>query len=66
MTDFQFATALAVLLNDADVVQHPVTEDDVEVCVVESYEERGVLTNNAGLVVRLYTGEVFHITVVRN
>jgi hypothetical protein len=39
---------------------------DVDVRSVESFETEGVLTNNAGFVLRLMDGSEFQITILRS
>lgn len=46
----------------ADVIE----EADDEHAQAETFEARGVLTRNRGLVVRLRNGAEFHVTIVRS
>ena len=65
MTEKAFAASLASVLNgDADIDETFILEDGVREAV--PYDEAGVLTSNAGLIVRMDDGSEYQVTVVRS
>ncbi len=62
MNEFQFSEAIEDLLDD--VPEEAVLYDEVK--RTSSFESAGILTSNAGLVVRLKDGTEFQITVVQS
>ena len=63
MTDHAFAAELAAILNGDMDFEDAFEENAVDHVV--PYDEAGVLTRNAGVVVRMEDGSEFQITVVR-
>jgi hypothetical protein len=63
MTERGFAACLAAVLNGEVHVNESFDPDGVHDAV--PYDEVGMLTRNAGLVVRMDDGSQFQITVVR-
>ncbi len=64
MTDHEFAAHLAAILNgDVDADE---AFDANGVCRAMPYDEAGMLTRNAGLVVRMDDGSEYQITIVRS
>ena len=80
MNEHEFAQAVMDLLNnaleaaidgDVEVPDGFATDDMGDECPtglkeITTYEQAGVLTNNAGLVVHMWDGSVFQISVVRS
>ena len=64
MTEHAFAAELVTLLNGDVDPEDAFEESPVDRAV--PYDEAGVLTRNAGIVVRLRDGSEFQITVVRS
>lgn len=64
MTENAFAVCLAAVLNDEGDINEILDPDGIDRAV--PYDEAGVLTNNAGFLVRLDDGSEFQITVVRS
>lgn len=64
MTDHGFAACLAAILNGEGGVNEILDPDGVHDAV--PYDEAGVLTRNAGIIVRMDDGSEFQITVVRS
>jgi len=69
MNETEMQDALKTLLEeiaymDADERDRLGVLDDIE--NVSTFEEAGVLTNNAGLVVRLGDGSKFQVTIVQS
>jgi len=64
MTEREFCEALTVAVEDsADLVQEVLGGEEGP--RVRSFEDAGVMTSNAGIVVRLADGSEFFVTVVR-
>ena len=64
MHEERFEALLATMLEEhADLDEN---DDDVVVAEVVTFRDAGVLTRNAGLVVRLDDGTEFQITIVRS
>ena len=65
MTEAEFTDALAELLDAASNPSEGLAPEwrDARVC---SFREAGLLTSNAGLVVRLADGSEWQLTVVRS
>lgn len=59
MTEEQLARAIQVALTDPD-------DMDLDVTDVETFDQAGVLTRNAGVVVTLSDGSEFQLTIVRS
>ena len=68
MTDKQLAYCLTALVESDHygIVADHAALSDRAVRDVVTYEEAGVLTNNAGFVIRMVDGSEFQITVVRS
>ena len=70
MNEHELAQALMDLMNEAfeaaigDKVEVPVELQNVR--DIRTFENAGVLTSNAGLVVRMTTGEEYQITLVQS
>ena len=64
MTENGFAACVAAILNGDVEVNESFDPDGVRDVV--TYEDAGVLTSNAGLVVRMDDGGEFQLTVVRS
>jgi hypothetical protein len=64
MTEQGFAACLAAILNGEVDVNESFDPDGIHHAV--PYDEAGVLTRNAGLVVRMDDGAEFQITIVRS
>ena len=62
-TDSGFAAALAALLTSRDADGYFESDGVVR---ATPYDELGILTSNAGLVVRMDDGSEFQVTVVRS
>ncbi len=60
MRDQEFSDALE------DILGELTDEDVLDVRRVCSFEERGVLTGNSGIVVTLESGEEFQLTIVQS
>ncbi len=60
MSEQEFSDALE------DILGELTDEDVLAVRRVCSFEERGVLTGNAGIVVTLESGEEFQLTIVQS
>jgi hypothetical protein len=65
MTENRFETALKTLLEDQSIGEE-IGEPNLLARSVATFAERGVLTRNAGLVVRLQDGSEFQITIVQS
>jgi len=48
-----------------DIIYNDITESG-ECEHAESFEDRGILTNNAGIVLRLKSGAEFQLTIVKS
>lgn len=57
----QFAATLHQAIEYAAELEHP----ELEGVTVESFEQAGLMTGNAGLVVTLEDGSAFQVTVVQ-
>ena len=73
MNETDFQNALQNLLNAAASINGESDGGDLEAeaepfegCRVVGYEEAGVLTRNAGLVVRMADGSEFQVTIVQS
>lgn len=80
MNEHEFAQALFDLLNnaleaaidgDVEVPDGFATQDMEDECPsglkeITTYEQAGILTRNAGLVVRMWDGSEFQVTVIRS
>jgi hypothetical protein len=69
MNSTECAGVIASLIEDADLeAQFAVDEDgkDINVARVETYEDAGILTADAGFVLKLSDGSEFQITVKRS
>ena len=64
MTEQAFAACLAAILNGEVDVNESFDPDGIRRAV--PYDEAGVLTRNAGLVVTMDDGAAYQITVVRS
>ena len=64
MTEQGFAACLAAVLNNECGVNASFDPEGIH--IAQPYDELGVLSNNAGLVVRMDDGSEFQITVVRS
>ena len=64
MTENAFAACLAAILNGEGDVNEILDPDGID--HVAPYDEAGVLTRNAGMVVRLDDGTEFQVTIVRS
>lgn len=64
--DHSVAEGISALILDMDVDSCAPEAELLYRSRVSTYDEAGVLTNNAGLVVRLFDGTEFQITVVRS
>jgi len=64
MTEQGFAACLAAILNGEVDVNESFDPDGIE--GVASFEDAGVLTMNAGLVVTMDDGTEYQITIVRS
>ena len=64
MTEKAFAACLAAILNGECELNESFDPSGVHDAV--PYDEMGVLTSNAGLVVRMDDGSEFRLTVVRS
>ena len=65
MDEKEMQEALMRLIGDEALADY-FDGGDVDVRSIESFEAEGVLTNNAGFVLRLMDGSEFQITVVRS
>jgi hypothetical protein len=65
MTENRFETALKTMLEDQSIGEE-IGEPNLLARSVATFAERGVLTRNAGLVVRLQDGSEFQITIVQS
>jgi hypothetical protein len=41
-------------------------EEEPEIARIDSFEDAGILTNNRGLVLKTYNGDVFQMTIVQS
>lgn len=64
MTENAFATCLAAILNGEGDVNEILDPDGVR--RVETFEEVGMLTRDAGLVVTMDDGAKYQVTIVRS
>ena len=64
MTEHGFAASLAAVLNGEVDVNEAFDPDGIHRAV--PYDEAGMLTRNAGLVVRMDDGSEYQITIVRS
>ncbi len=62
MTEMEFADVLGDVLQNAEELEG----EDGERPRVRTYAEVGMLTNNAGLVIRLADGSEYQLTLVRS
>ena len=65
MTENRFETALKTMLED-QMFGEEIGMADFATTGVGTFVDRGVLTNNAGLVVRMKDGSKFQITIVQS
>jgi hypothetical protein len=67
MDEKEMQDALIGLLEDETMSDYFTSgESEVDVRDIESFKDAGVLTNNAGIVLRLMDGSEFQITIVRS
>ena len=64
MDEKGFAACLAAVLNNECELNESFDPDGIH--IAQPYDELGILTNNAGLVVRMDDGSEFQLTVVRS
>jgi hypothetical protein len=64
MDEKEMQDALIGLIADEAMTSEYFGDDNVR--SVDSFESEGVLTNNAGIVLRLMDGSEFQITIVRS
>ena len=64
MTEQAFTACLAAVLNNECELNESFDPDGIH--IAQPYDELGILTSNAGLVVRMDDGSEFQITVVRS
>lgn len=62
MNELEFCDVLGTAIADSGAFSQEGTD---EAARVRSFEDAGVLTENAGLIVRLPDGSEFQVTVVR-
>ena len=58
--------ALAVAIGEIDESEMTMPQELENLIRVESYEDAGILTTDAGMVLRFKRGEEFQITIVRS
>lgn len=63
-SEYSIQENLRLLLEDEEL-EDPQTGEEQIVRTVRSFSERGLLTNNSGLVVKMEDGSEFQITIVR-
>ena len=67
MDEKEMQDALIRLLEDEAMSDYfTAGESEVDVRDIETFKDAGVLTNNAGIVLRLMDGSEFQITIVRS
>ena len=64
MDEKSFAAELREVLAETQDASEFITQENI--ARIDSFEDAGVLTNNAGLVVTLVDGSEFQVTVVRS
>lgn len=49
-----------------DALKDLITDEMDDVARVSSFEDQGIMTNNAGLVIRMADGSEFQLTIVKS
>jgi hypothetical protein len=65
MEDWEMQDALIGLIQDEAMTDY-FTQGGGDVRSVETFKDAGVLTNNAGITLRMMDGSEFQITIVRS